>query len=255
VIGIHPQEKDVTIKLVGRCDTCKTYHNYGVVQPSQYAQKVIEWYSKHREDHGCIAEVLSTRRDIPKYFDDRQHEKDGRGPWWLDFKPNADIKIEYVADVAYTFDLGATPLASSATFIAGRESTSVDNTTNKYLDYSVGGFITSGTSPTAGSIRVYLYGSIDDTPTYLDELGGPDADETIGAAELLGVAFPLFGETSVDTTSDFKYGFAPSGIATYFGGIVPTFHGLFAAHDTVAALNTTSGNHVWKYHAVYMTSA
>ena len=59
----------------------------------------------------------------------------------------ATQKIGYNADAALTFTLAS--LASSASLVAGRESTAVDNGTTLAVDYLVSGKITTGTSPTA----------------------------------------------------------------------------------------------------------
>jgi hypothetical protein len=72
-------------------------------------------------------------------------------------------------------------LATSSTWIAGRESSQVDNTTNKYVDAIVSGQISVGTTPTANTnITVFVWGA--DTSlatTALDVLDGTDSAETL----------------------------------------------------------------------------
>src|SRR4249920_2205431 len=100
-------------------------------------------------------------------------------------------------------------LASSATFIAGRQSTEVDNSTNKYIDARIAGKITVGTTPTTATlIRIYGVTRLDNTPTYPDAFGATDVARNIlsvgvGVGYLMG-PFSL----SVDsTTSDRPYPF------------------------------------------------
>ena len=61
----------------------------------------------------------------------------------------ATATVSYSSNTAITMDLAN--LASSSTFLAGRESTQIDNTTNKYMDALVSGQISVGTTPTANT--------------------------------------------------------------------------------------------------------
>lgn len=229
------------MNIVAVCHDCKKRHTYSDVGGHALYDRIGEWRVKHPPGR-CIVEYipdLSTHQVI-----NRVHHQYGH---------NADIKLAYASSAAYTITL--TSLASSLTYVAGREGTAVSNTTNNYLDYLVGGVIRVGTTPTVDtSIRIYLYGSVDDTPTYPDVLDGTDSAETITDTELLGVAIPLFAESPVDTTTDQDYWFTPKGIASYFGGSVPKNHGLFVTHNGVAALNATGSTHVLSHTGVYATS-
>jgi hypothetical protein len=70
------------------------------------------------------------------------------------------IKTEYGTSTALTNTVAS--LASSSTWLAGYQSDVVDNTTNKYLDYTIEGKYTVGTSPTASTeIRIYIVASFD----------------------------------------------------------------------------------------------
>lgn len=164
----------------------------------------------------------------------------------------ADIKTAYASSAALTITLAS--LASSASLTAGRESTAVDNTANKFLDYIVGGKITTGTIPTtAKSILVYVYGSINDTPLYPDSLDGTDSDETITSADIRNAALVLAAAITTDSTSDRTYWIRPFSVANLFGGKLPKYWGLFVTHDTGVALNATAGNHAIHYTGVYET--
>lgn len=166
--------------------------------------------------------------------------------------PNADVKLAYGSSAAYTIDLSS--LASSSTWVAGRESTAVSNTSNLYLDYLVGGRITNGTTPTVDTvIEVSVYGSVNDTPTYTDVLDGTDSAETITSVNVKRSAVRLLDRLVVDATTDRVNWFGPVAIAQHFGGIVPKNHGLFVAHNCVAALHATAGNHVISYTGCYQT--
>lgn len=238
-----------TIVLVGICYDCRKRHEYRCT-PERFPHAMSEWEVKHR---GHRIEFRSPKRLIPAKIDTRLFEEENRAPWWLEeFAPNVDIKIAYVASAAYAIDLSS--LASSSSFTAGREGTAILNTSNLYLDFMSAGKITVGTTPTTlKSIRVYAYGSVNDTPVYPDVLDGTDSAETITNAEVLAT-MPLLAEMPVvSTTSNIEYWMFPKSIAGAFGGLVPKNHGLFVAHDTVAALNSTAGNHVLSYTGIYAT--
>lgn len=170
-----------------------------------------------------------------------------------ELRHNANVKIEYAASAAYTISLAS--LASSATLVAGQESTWVANTTNKYLDELVAGRIMVGTTPTANTqIEVHAVGTQNDTPTYPDVFDGTDSAETISNAQIkAAICRPVALIAVVATTSDLAYPFAPTGIRQLFGDGLPSSHGLFVTHSTVAALNATAGNHVISHTPVYST--
>ena len=165
----------------------------------------------------------------------------------------ADVKLAYGSSAAFTIGIEST--ASSSTFVAGRESTAVSNTTNLYLDYLISGEITVGTSPTADTeIKVYAYGSQNDTPDYPDVLDGTDSDETFTSAAIKDASLHLLAVLRVDSaTSDRTYYFAPVSLAAVFGGVVPKNFGVFVTHNTGVNLNATAGNHKINYTGVYET--
>jgi hypothetical protein len=154
----------------------------------------------------------------------------------------ATSTVNYSSNTSITMDLAG--LASSTTFVAGRESSQIDNTTNKYVDCIVSGFVSVGTTPTASkSIVVYLWGadtSLATTP--IDVLDGTDSAETLTNTGIL--ASLKWGATVSVTaaTSDVAYPVLPFSVASRFGGVMPKFWGLFVAHDTVAALRNTAVN-------------
>lgn len=154
----------------------------------------------------------------------------------------ATATVNYSSNTAITMDLAA--LASSTSFLGGRESSQIDNTTNKYVDCLVSGFISVGTTPTADrQIVVYVWGadtSLATTP--IDTLDGTDSAETLSNAGIL--ASLRWGATiSVSaTTSDLAYPILPFSVASRFGGVMPKFWGLFVAQNTGVALRNTAVN-------------
>ena len=157
----------------------------------------------------------------------------------------ADIKIKYPATstVAITCALGAGPLASDATLLAGRASTAVDNTTNLDLDHLVSGVIRTGTSPTVSTtIEVWAYAPssvASGTPTYPDSITGTDANKTMTSANVKQASLAWLATITVDATSNRDYFIKPTSVAALFGGVLPPFWGLFVVHNTGVALNGT----------------
>lgn len=148
----------------------------------------------------------------------------------------------YSSNTAITMDLSA--LASSSTFIAGRESTEIDNTSNKYMDALVQGKFLVGTTPTlACQLNVYLWGA--DTSlatTAIDVLDGTDSAETLTNTTVLGGLILAQFRPILVNTSNLTYQLRPFCVAPFFGGVMPKFWGLFVAHNMTAALKTDAGN-------------
>jgi hypothetical protein len=154
----------------------------------------------------------------------------------------ATATVSYSSNTAITMDLAN--LGSSATYVAGRESSQIDNTTNKYMDALVSGTISVGTTPTANKvIVVYVWGA--DTSlatTAIDVLDGTDSAETLTNVGVLG-ALRLGAVISVPAaTSDVAYPVLPFSVASRFGGVMPKFWGLYVSHDTAVNLRNTAVN-------------
>jgi hypothetical protein len=162
----------------------------------------------------------------------------------------ATVTPSYSSATTITCGVHATPLASSATFVGGRESTEIDNSTNKYDDVLLSGLVTVGTTPTVNTtIAIYVFSRNDqDAPTYPDVMDGTDSDETLTSAGVGQGFLKLAVALNVDsTTSNRGYAFGPISIAPLFGGVLPKFWSIFVTHNTGVALNSTSGNHFFKY--------
>lgn len=167
----------------------------------------------------------------------------------------ADFKTQYgTAWVDLTITLAS--LATSATKVAGAESTAVDNSSNLFLDALLGGKITTGTSPTdAKTIEVWVYGENLDDDTYNDVLDGTASAETITSVNIKNSALKLAAVMATNNTSDRTFFFGPISVARLFGGVMPRKWGVFVTHDTGVNLNATGSNHQIAYRGIYGTSA
>lgn len=159
----------------------------------------------------------------------------------------ATTTVNYSANTTITMDLAS--LATSATFVAGRESTQIDNTSNKYIDCLVSGFVSVGTTPTANTtIAIYVYGA--DTSlatTALDTLDGTDSAETLTNTGILN-ALRLGASVAVPAaTSDVQYIVLPFSVATLFGGVMPKYWGLFVTHNTGVNLRSTNNTNQFDF--------
>ena len=148
-------------------------------------------------------------------------------------------------------------LATSATWVAGRESTAVVNTSNQYIDAMLSGQITVGTTPTANtSIEIWGYAAnkiVSSTVTYPDVMDGTDSAETLTNRQTTSGLVLLDVISVVATTSDVGYPFGPISIASAFGQM-PTHWGVFVTHNTGVNLNSTAGNHWIHYQGIKFTS-
>ena len=224
------------------CRTCVTRH---FIAPGESvgASAWIDWLAKHPPLR-CDTALVDDDDDLMNEF----------AAW------NADAKVAYGASAAYTITL--TGLATSGTWLAGREGTAVSNASNKYIDELVAGQVMVGTTPTAATqIEVHVVGSLDDTPTYPETFTGTDGTATIGDVVADGasikanickpVAIMQIGAGV--TTSNVPHPFACLGIRQLFGDAMPTAHLPFVTHNTGVNLNATATNHYIKHTPVYGT--
>jgi len=164
----------------------------------------------------------------------------------------ADIKNAYGSSVDLTITLAS--LATDSSLLTGRASTAIDETSNKYIDELLAGFVSTGTSPTtAKEIHVYVYGCINDTPTYPDSITGSDAAKTMTTANIRDAGLRLAAMLSTTATSNEKTFFGPISVRYLFGGTLPKKWGVFITHNTGVNLNSTSGNHKISATPVYQT--
>lgn len=152
----------------------------------------------------------------------------------------ATVTTNYAAAASLT--LTVTSLADGGY----RESTAVDNSSNKYVDALVGGKIQIGAPTADGTIAIYAYGSYDGTE-YTAGVTGTDGTITWGTTGSTGLDgfnnLPLLGVISVDATDDnddARWG--PYSVAQAFGGILPTKWGVVVKNSTGASLHATGTN-------------
>lgn len=169
----------------------------------------------------------------------------------------ATITQTYSSPTAITFDVSS--LGTSSTFVAGRESTQVDNTSNKY----VGAIVTcdgitghASTAPTVGQmICLYLWGSdVSLATTPIDTLDGTDSAETLSHVAVLNALRFVAAPTVTVATAGLVYHIQPFNVADYFGGVMPQFWGLYLAHNHTGAL-AASQSGIWSYTGITYTSA
>ena len=173
--------------------------------------------------------------------------------------PTLSTNYSSVTDsVAIT--LTAAALATSATMIAGRQSTIVTNVTNKFLDAIVTGQLTTGTTPTAAkTLAVYVFVPLSVTASAFvypkagtTLLGETDAAATFDAEQRSGGL--IFAASSANNaTSDRPYSFSFS--VAEVVGYMPLKWGIFVTHDTGVALNATAGNHFFHMVGIKAESA
>ena len=163
----------------------------------------------------------------------------------------ADLKLSYPAASDLTITLAS--LASDTNLLTGRESATIDNSTNLYLDILISGKITAGTSPTASrSIEVWAVGSWDGT-NWPDVFDGTESAETITSADIKASVCRFVAAMATANTSDRAYHFGPVSLASAFGGTLPPKVVLFVTHSTGVALNSTAGNHQIRLQPVFQT--
>ena len=161
-----------------------------------------------------------------------------------------DVKLVYPASVPVTITLAS--LATDADLLAGRESDLIDNTTNKYSDYSLRGFITVGTSPTtAKEIRVYVVAIMEDA-TWPDVFDGTDSAETVSGVGTRDSLCNYARTIPTIGTSNLAYYFDCGSIAALFGGNLPSKFVVFVTHNTGVNLHATAGNHALHIKGSYL---
>lgn len=155
-----------------------------------------------------------------------------------------DIKMKYAAASTTMTVTNLHSLASdSGSYLAGWSSASVNNTSNAYMDYILSGtFTTHASNRAAGEIRVYVIGSLNDTPTWTATATG-----TIGTEGALSFTDTeerdslcrMLVALNADTTASAILSFPPMSIAALFGGIMPTHWAVFVTQNV--STTTTAG--------------
>lgn len=143
-----------------------------------------------------------------------------------------EIKAKYTSPASFTITLAS--LASSTSGV-GRQSTLIDNSTNRYQSIIVYLKVKQGTSPT-GNRAVYVYGIRGDATQRSDGAGASDAGLTVLNAQTIGA----MRNKSSPATGDLLYG------EFVFDNPGPEW-GIAIVHDTGVNLDSTEGNHYYKW--------
>lgn len=148
-------------------------------------------------------------------------------------------KIKYGTSTAITITLAS--LGTSAT--VGRESTAIDNTTNRFVDALVYVKIKVGDGTIANdkAAYVYAYGSEDGT-NYAENITGSDAAYT----QLDPTALRLIGVIPLPA-KQVTYKSQPMSVAQAFGGRLPRKWGIVVRNYCGIALTGTAGDHAASY--------
>lgn len=168
----------------------------------------------------------------------------------------ATIKTTYRASA----DLTVTNLhgiASSATWVAGWTSGTIDNTSDLDLDKLISAkFTVESASVVAGEIRVYVYAMLDDSnwpDVFSSGTEGTEGTATIHDVNVLASHFRQLWSTANDTTASQVYAMPKTSVASLFGGTLPPKFAIFVTQSTGTTLET-SGNQVTQQ-GVYLTSS
>lgn len=164
--------------------------------------------------------------------------------------------INYGSDTAITFDVSS--LGTSSTFLAGRESTQIDNTSNKFIDAIVtcdGITGHASTAPVVGQqIHLYLWGSdVSLATTPIDTLDGTDSAETLAHDSVRQSLVLVAAPTVTVATAGLKYYIPPFSVVLALGHM-PKFWGLFLSHNHTGAL-AASQSGIWSYYGIKYDSA
>ena len=157
-----------------------------------------------------------------------------------------DIKKAYGNSTAITITLAS--LAHSDN--AGRESTAIDNGTDKFLDAMVQVVVklAAGTPSADRTVYVYAYGSEDGT-IFTDNATGTDADITLtdppNVRQIGTIRCPAAGGLSYESQ--------PMSVAKAFDWVLPRKWGIIVRNNTNVAFDTTGSSA--KYSGSYYTNA
>jgi hypothetical protein len=156
----------------------------------------------------------------------------------------ANVKLEYGTSTDITITVGSLAAASA------RESTAIDNTSDKFEDAEVylALKLQAGSPSSDKSIYIYSYGS-EDGSNYTDNATGSDAAITLRVPSNLRLSAVIACPDSGALT----YKIVIGSIAAAFGGLLPPKWGIVVLNKTGIAFDATAGNHTKKYRGVYHT--
>ena len=118
-----------------------------------------------------------------------------------------------------------------------KQSGTIDNTSNLYLDYRLTfKFVTHASNRQAGTIRVYLVSQLDDS-NYPNDCDGTESAETWTDSEERDAVCILATEVTVDNTASATYGAIVPSVAAVFGGNLPAKFVIFVTTDCATSTN------------------
>lgn len=236
------------MKYVALCHTCRVKHSIEFDPAKGIPRHEFpDWYTKHPHPH------------VTEFRYPRRRQRDGHSKprkVWDQYLDNADVKVAYAASAAATITLAS--LAASSTWLAGRESTAIDNGASvKYLDYMCAGFYRAAASNNqAGTIYTCIVSAIDDTPTWPDVFDGTNSTETVSKAGVFNSICKILSTIGADNTASQTWPWGGSSAAALYSGFVPDQFVFFVTHNIQTSTNgwsATEGDHGIKYTPVYAT--
>ncbi len=158
----------------------------------------------------------------------------------------ADVKTAYGTNgQALTITLASLADATSA----GRESTSVDNSSNKWLDVLIAAKVktaNSGSIAAPSAAFLYAYATADGATTWPDTVTGTDAAITLNSPTQLKLLGAIY-TAAINT----QYKGGPWSLAALYGGKMPEKWGIVVVNDSGTTLSATGSDHgVW-YQGIY----
>ena len=128
---------------------------------------------------------------------------------------------------------------TSLTNNSQQQSTSVDNTTNLFLDTLVQVKVKTASASTSatGTVNVYAYGTADGGTDYSDGVSGTNGSVTLTNPpnmRLIGVINAVANSTT--------YVGGPFSVAAAFGGMLPDHWGIVVENKTGATLDAAVGS-------------
>lgn len=144
-------------------------------------------------------------------------------------------------------------LASDTNLLAGRESTGIDvqNSSNLWKDVLLGGYVSTGTSPTTARV-IELWVVPAYSNSYPSVFDGTDSNETVTSRDILAGCARLAWAVTTSNTSNEAYYFSGVSVAALFGGVMPRYFSVFVVHNT--GVNLNSSTHSLNYTPVWDTS-
>lgn len=149
-----------------------------------------------------------------------------------------------------TITAAVASLASDTNLLAGLESSVIDNTTDGFDDIVLSGKARTGTSPTAAR-QIEVWAVAWDSNAWPDVFDGTSSAETITSADIKSIICKPVAIMPTSNTSDRDYFFSGVSARQVFGGALPSKFVLFVTHNTGVNLNSTAGNHEFRYQGVY----